>query len=565
MGSSVASDEFTGVGEILPNGAIPLSTGAMLSRLVLLTDAQAVFRDPDPSHYQFTLGAGITAHATEIRFHPQFLPSGEFNVNLTFDIALVKLDETDVQKWPVFSQYAISDVLTPLGAIATGVGFGNNAAGSGSGVKRSGAFSVTNYLDGANDIGVPVSNAFFEATSASAVPQWIAHGDFGSPLFVDGRIAGVASFKFSTEDSAGPSDYVNVLNDAGWINQNLNEMDPSVPEPGTLTLIVTGLIGLALAWLRRPGGTAMRRGDGKTRVNNEVTRGNKAVRGRYRPIVTPVRIAALSLLVVCAHSSPASAIIMGFSTTSDQYTGVGMIPPTADHGLFTGAMVSAHVVLTAGQTVQDDQDPSHYEFTLGPGITAHATEIRVHPLFISPSGLNLAFDLALIKLDEADVQSWPVVARYAISDVVPPIGSLVTGVGFGNSAPGSGSGVKRSGTFSVNNYKAGADDSGFPIPRAFIEATSGDVVPQWIGIGDTGGPLFYENQLVGVASFRFGLEDQPGPSYYVSPLNDLGWIRENLNELDPPVPEPGTLTILASGLIFLAVARLRRRVLARCH
>jgi hypothetical protein len=243
---------------------------------------------------------------------------------------------------------------------------------------------------------------------------------------------------------------------------------------------------------------------------------------------------------------------MGFSTTSDQYTGVGMIPPTTGHLLGTGVMVSPFVVLTAGENSLDfSQGPPDFEFTLGPGMTARVTEIRVAPNFDAPNGgLNLAYDLALFKLDEGEVRTWPSFSQYAISDILPPVGSLVTAVGFGDNATGTGSGVKRSGVFSVSQYVVGEDNENGAIPNAFIEATSGGTVHQWIGIGDIGGPLLFENQIVGVASFRFGTEDQPGPSYYVSPLNDLGWIRENLNELDPPVPEPGTLTILASGLIF---------------
>jgi hypothetical protein len=281
--------------------------------------------------------------------------------------------------------------------------------------------------------------------------------------------------------------------------------------------------------------------------------------GRWRPVVTWATLTALGGLVLCVCSSTASAIIMGSSLTSDQYDGVGMIPPTTNHGLGTGTMVSPFVFLTAGQNLLESH-PSPYEFTLGPGMTAHATEIRLDPNFATPDGLNLAFDLALIKLDEADVRNWPSFTRYAISDVLPPLGSLVTGVGFGDNEPGSGSGVKRSGFFSVNKYVGGEDDLGGDIPRAFIEATSGTVVPQWIAFGDVGGPLFFDNQIVGVASYRFGIEDEAGPSYYVSPLNDADWIRETLNELDPPVPEPGTLTIMVSGLIGLAVARLRRHV-----
>src|SRR5258708_16945899 len=116
------------------------------------------------------------------------------------------------------------------------------------------------------------------------------------------------------------------------------------------------------------------RGDGKLCVTTQVPCGRGFVTGRFRPVLRWARMTALGALLVCVCCSTASAIIMGSSLTSGQWNGVGMIPPAAHHGLGTGTMVSPFVVLTAGQNALDP-DLSSYEFTLGPGMTAHATEI----------------------------------------------------------------------------------------------------------------------------------------------------------------------------------------------
>src|SRR5262245_2853070 len=203
------------------------------------------------------------------------------------------------------------------------------------------------------------------------------------------------------------------------------------------------------------------RGNGQLRVTRQVPCGRGSMTGRWHPVVRRVGLAALGLLMLSACPSTASAIILGTPVSDGQYSGVGMFLPAAGHPLGTGTMVSPFVVLTAAQIFPDQSpDPSVYEFSLGPGLTAHATEIRVHPGFFAFDGVNLAFDLALVRLDEADVLAWPAFTRAAISDELPPIGTLVTGVGLGNNEPGSGSGVKRAGTFLVNAYPLGVDEFG---------------------------------------------------------------------------------------------------------
>jgi len=259
-----------------------------------------------------------------------------------------------------------------------------------------------------------------------------------------------------------------------------------------------------------------------------------AVTGRLRPIVSRARTAALGLVVHCAITSPASAIRNGVPELGVEYNGVGMFLPAAGHPLSTGVMVSQFVVLTAAQNVQDPSpDAAVYEFTLGSG-TAHATEIRVHPEFDSADGLNLTFDVALVALDREKVQHWSGITRPAFFASLPPIANPVKGVGFGETQTGLGSGVRRSGNFTVTRYLEGADSIGLPVANAFIEVTPEDMLNQMFCPGDHGGPLFYKDRLAGVASFRFVAAcDSEGPGYYVNLHRFTGWIRENLAEMDP--------------------------------
>ena len=267
------------------------------------------------------------------------------------------------------------------------------------------------------------------------------------------------------------------------------------------------------------------------------------------PISSWARSTVLGSLVVfaCGFAAPASAIYMGIDDLRGRYSGVGMIIPTDGNSLCTGTMLSDTVFLTAAQCVLGlAQAPDvHGSFSLGAGMTAHITEIRMHPEFNTADGsLNLPYDIALVALDKTEVASWAGITHWTIGAGLPPTTAAVTAVGFGENQTGVGSGQRRSGNLAITQYIGGEAPAGVFIPEAFIETQPANVLGQRICPGDTGGPLFYNNAIVGVASFRFVATcNEAGPGYYVSIPRNSKWIGDNLNQMDPgylcPTPQKG--------------------------
>jgi hypothetical protein len=220
----------------------------MLSDSVFLTAAQCVFDLTPADGLQFSVGAGMSAHVTEIRAHPGFATVD--GLELPYDIALVALNPTEVAAWSGVTHWAIDTAAPSGGTAVTDVGYGETGDGVGGGVRRSGAVSISQYIGAEGPPGVFIPDAYIEAIPANGLAQTFCLGDAGGPLLANNKIVGVASFRFVAScDASGPSYYVNVQRFTGWIAENLNQMDPpsSVPEPTPLALLTFGLGALGLA------------------------------------------------------------------------------------------------------------------------------------------------------------------------------------------------------------------------------------------------------------------------------------------------------------------------------
>ncbi len=264
---------------------------------------------------------------------------------------------------------------------------------------------------------------------------------------------------------------------------------------------------------------------------------------------------------LCALAAPASAIHLGIADLTRQYASVGTLLPSGSHGLCSGTMLSPTVLLTAAQCVVDSAPPQAYEFSLGDGMTAHAAAIRMHPGFSTIEGINLAFDLALVALNPVEVGAWAAFQPMALGTTWPVPAAAVTAVGFGEDRNGAGSGARRSGHLQLSQYVGTEGVPGVWLVDAFIETMPADQSGHMFCAGDAGGPLLYNNAVVGIASFRtVATCDEAGPGYYVNVQSLADWIGANLSDMDRQgtVPLPPTLGLVALGCALLGVGRRRR-------
>ena len=238
---------------------------------------------------------------------------------------------------------------------------------------------------------------------------------------------------------------------------------------------------------------------------------------------------------------PATPIRNGIPEARPQFSGVGMILPSATHGACTATMISPSVVLTAAQCLIDNSPDPVFEFSLGEGRTARVTDVRRHPLAFTVDGFNQAFDVALAGLDKADVASWADVVPATLRAEQPTPIVKATAVGFGATNDG---GRRTSGTLLVSGYAPFMGPDGTVQPQALLVTDPGSANQMFCSPG-TGGPLFFEDQIVGVAAFRnVATCAEDGPGFYINTSRVAEWIHAIASALTnhPPLPGPVDVT-----------------------
>ena len=217
--------QYNGVGQILPNATHDRGTGVLISRRCVLTAAHNVANDTNAVHV-FALDGQHSATVTAFRLHPDFVNYQAENP--AFDVAVLLLDANQTQGWDCFVRSRVRTTPVTAGVAGIGVGFGETSDGTGAGARDSGAFQVVGYAQGADANGNEIPNAFLAVGPGNSSNQMICPGDFGGPIYIDGTVAGIASFNNGVDCNDATYGY-HVAADrlAAWIAATVTELDPA--------------------------------------------------------------------------------------------------------------------------------------------------------------------------------------------------------------------------------------------------------------------------------------------------------------------------------------------------
>jgi len=284
-------------------------------------------------------------------------------------------------------------------------------------------------------------------------------------------------------------------------------------------------------------------------------------------------------IFLCLLSASASAMTIhdtsspGYITSNGAYTGVASIVGNyVAGGSFgcTGALVSPTVILTAGHCVASANSWNVTFQTASGFATIGASGSELHPLFAnraSNSGIQ-EYDIAILRLATPAPLDASV---YTIANGATPLafgdstGTVVDMVGYGLGGNPSGAlpaGTRRTAQNRLLGILAGEVDN--PLLTAHNFASSSE--PANYGIvaaGDSGGPMFVNNIIIGVASAST-LPQITSGSYasgiyyglHTSLYDEVtrNWTSSAINS----IPEPGTYVLFASGLAAVVLLRRRR-------
>ncbi|MCI0684333.1 MAG: S1 family peptidase [Gemmataceae bacterium] len=255
------------------------------------------------------------------------------------------------------------------------------------------------------------------------------------------------------------------------------------------------------------------------------------------------------------------------NTTTSPYGGVGSVQVNVRGGAYigTGTLIDSTHVLTAAHVVDINNDGKHNSkdrvtsiyFILNFGSNqSHkiaVTAINIHPNYTGFNKPSVNDDLAVLTLAATPGPSVP---TYALPGSPLTAGTTVTMVGYGQSGTGV-SGYTVNASFTVkrtgqNNADAfiGQDDAGqspadevfrfdFDGPTGngtFGGPTLGNDKETTLGGGDSGGPSFVGNVVVGVNTFTQGFF---GPTFGtlgggINVYPYVGWINSVTQGTDAP-------------------------------
>jgi hypothetical protein len=310
--------------------------------------------------------------------------------------------------------------------------------------------------------------------------------------------------------------------------------------------------------------------------------------------------------IVVAGSDPNSGQVVG---SSDFFQGLslsGVVQVGTNHGGCSGALLSDGIsILTAGHCVspgfgQPDYANPQVVFmgptNNGPGTGGFQT-IFASQVFVNPGwngDATLGFDIAVIRLGQ---QGPAYATRYSLYSGLPVASPLlIAGYGYGgtgltgydaNAYPINGTLRSGNNTYVADGSAVGWSsslligqfyDANTPSTNAFGVAnpyTSGTEVT--LSPGDSGGPSFYNGQIIGVHDVITCASDPTNPTLCAVPPSINPNLKSYFGQLygDTSVsanadwiaaqqlqaPEPGTIGLLFAGVAMFGTVRFRRSIM----
>lgn len=197
------------------------------------------------------------------------------------------------------------------------------------------------------------------------------------------------------------------------------------------------------------------------------------------------------------------ALVNGQLDTQGTYEAV-VVLTTKGRSLCTGTFVSDNTVITAAHCINSAEE--------GGGLRANVADKFIEPLFSlvpeipAKTDRGVKDDLAVVVFPDNTAQTWASLSRFS-----PKIGQRITIVGVGqtdflnDSRP---DGKRRFGQNTISGFGVDGTEIQYEVPinEKTREITNADAIT---GRGDSGGPLFLGNGLIGVVS-RGNLEPENG-------------------------------------------------------
>jgi hypothetical protein len=292
------------------------------------------------------------------------------------------------------------------------------------------------------------------------------------------------------------------------------------------------------------------------------------------------RAALLTALVILAHAPGAMALYVRTGTDVALFNALALDPAFEAAGFFTGGcsgvLVAADKVLTAGHCAGAAASAFGFGSETDGATTYAVSSVVTSPTYLaSIAGVSYQFDLAIATLSTPVPGSLITPAVISNANV---IGQTITMVGYGGQARGDGTALTGAsdrlgaqnvidfgeiavrsggGAATIDIWVADFDSPDDPDASLFGSSTPLQLEGNLAG-GDSGSPLFWNNQLVGIGAYIFCATASncvPASTYGNGSLWVRLGVQDNVDFLAANgitvVPLPGALVPLLSGLLVL--------------